>query len=516
MPSEHRLHPASMLFGLAAQLRQFAVPLLLLVVTAGSRGWDWPAWTLLLIVPNALVALARYVSFRYRYDPHELVFRSGVLFRSERHVPYARIQNLDAVQTLAHRLFGVVDVRVETGGGEEPEARLNVLPAAALDEMRRRVFEGAGGAGVAATGGAAAGAEPAVSPEGPTATASASRLVLHLPPRELMLFGIIQNRGILVVAAIVGVLWEGGLGETFSRWMFGSPVSPESAARTFARELAESGGISVGRIALGLAAFVVALIVVRVLSMLWALVKLHGFTLRRIGEDLRSEYGLLTRVTATIPLRRVQTLTIEEGPLHRLFGRASVRVSTAGGTGPAAVSVQREWLAPVVRRAELPRLVHEVLPELEAETLDWQPAHPRAFGREARVRSIKAFIVSAAMSPLLGWWSAALFASLAPIAIAGARLYVRHLGWALTDRDVAFRSGWARRRVTIARFVKIQAVSLHESPFDRRTGMARVRVDTAGASGATHRVDVPYLPRADAASLYGTLATEAAQTAFRW
>ena len=87
------------------------------------------------------------------------------------------------------------------------------------------------------------------------------------------------------------------------------------------------------RIAIAVAAFAVFLVVVRLISMIWALVRLYDFRLTRVGEDLRTEYGLFTRVTATVPLRRVQAITINAGPLHRWLERASVRVATAGGTG---------------------------------------------------------------------------------------------------------------------------------------------------------------------------------------
>ena len=56
MPSERRLHPVSILFGLGGQLRQFALPGLLVLVTAGSAGLDWQVWLLLLLVPYALVS----------------------------------------------------------------------------------------------------------------------------------------------------------------------------------------------------------------------------------------------------------------------------------------------------------------------------------------------------------------------------------------------------------------------------------------------------------------------------
>jgi membrane protein YdbS with pleckstrin-like domain len=65
------------------------------------------------------------------------------------------------------------------------------------------------------------------------------------------------------------------------------------------------------------------------------------------------------------------------------------------------------------------------------------------------------------------------------------------------------------------RFSKIQAVAVHESPFDRRTGMATLSVDTAGSS-ETHQVAIPYLDRNVVAKIGAELAVQAGRTAFRW
>ena len=46
-----------------------------------------------------------------------------------------------------------------------------------------------------------------------------------------------------------------------------------------------------------------ALVALRALSVIWTIVKYHGFRLRALGDDLRADYGLLTRVSATIPRR---------------------------------------------------------------------------------------------------------------------------------------------------------------------------------------------------------------------
>ena len=85
--------------------------------------------------------------------------------------------------------------------------------------------------------------------------------------------------------------------------------------------------------AIAMAGFAVFLVLVRIVSMIWALVRLYDFRLTRVGEDLRSEYGLFTKVAATVPIRRVQAITINAGPLHRWLERATVRVATAGGAG---------------------------------------------------------------------------------------------------------------------------------------------------------------------------------------
>ena len=244
---------------------------------------------------------------------------------------------------------------------------------------------------------------------------------------------------------------------------------------------------------------------------------MYDFRLSRVREDLRIEFGLLTRVAATIPIRRVQTITISQGPLHRWLARASVRVETAGGAGSEKSGHRdREWLAPLIRLAALPRLLDEVVPGFDLQAVAWQPVHPRAFRR-----AVKPGLVIAALADIVWWvtlgWSALVVLPLLVVwAVLSARQHVRHLGWAEHDEVVLMRSGWIWRQVTLARANKIQSVSFRQSPFDRRTTMARVRVDTAGAGAASHRVDIPFLDRAVAARVADRLAGQAASTEFKW
>jgi uncharacterized membrane protein YdbT with pleckstrin-like domain len=145
--------------------------------------------------------------------------------------------------------------------------------------------------------------------------------------------------------------------------------------------------------------------------------------------------------------------------------------------------------------------------------LDWQRVDPHAFRRALVRRLIGGIWLALVALVVLGVKGAWLIPAIALWAAIRAHLYVKHLGWAITGDIVAFREGAFGRRTTVAPLVRIQVVQLAESPFDRRTSMATVRVDTAGGGPG---VAVPYLSRDDADALYSTLSASASRTAFEW
>jgi putative membrane protein len=507
MPSEKRLHPVSFLFKLGSQLKALVVPSGFLLLGAGRSDWGWELVALVLTVPTGIIALVQCLAFRYRFDDRELVIRSGVLFRNERHIPYARIQNIDAVQNILHRLLHVAEVHIETGGGSEIEAKIQVLPLAAFEEMRAHVF-----AQLRPESQAAAADGSMETPPAPAAD-----VLLRLPVSELVVNGLIQNRGAIVVGAMLGLAVELGLLDKVMDRVFGDTGSGRGVLRQMLRALAGQAVPPVEQLLIALGVVGLLLIALRLLSVAWTLSRLYGFTLTRHGEDLRTEFGLFTRIKATIPLRRIQTLTIRENPLHRLFGRVSIEVDTAGAApGDAKGGGGGESIAPILRSRDVPDFLREVLPGINLAIVDWQPPHPRAFRRTLSRTLVWVALFTALFIVMLKWWTFALLAGLLSWALAYAALSVRHLRWGLTEHAVMLRRGWLWRSLSLARVTKIQVVAMHESPFDRRHGMASVAVDTAGAGTAAQRVEIPYLGRQVAEHLAETLNVRAARTAFRW
>lgn len=541
--SEQRLHPASILFDIARYARLFVWPALIAFISgprrrAGTGPWDYDTtafetWLWILVIPSLGFSIVRYLTFRIRYEPDELVVRSGLIFRNVRHIPYARVQNLDAVQNVFHRLLSVVDVRVETGGGSETEARLSVLPAADLDGMRARVFAGRGAVGQvdSADGGSspeplAAEAHAAVAgtaeihpaqPEAgrPASASESPHLLLQLSIRDLILLGLLENRGLVLIGALYGVLWETGLMNRFWGGFLDEAIDLRGLFRQLAAFVLGRGPLPLGHLALALGGLAAFMVVVRIISMVWAALRLYDFRLTRTGDDLRVTYGFFTRVAATIPVRRIQTVTVRRGWLARRLERASIRVETAGGRTRSAAG-EREWVAPIVRECDVAALLREVLPGAPVPDDGWQPVHPRAFRRAVKPVLIIAGIVSIALLVRFGWRPLIVLSPLLAWAMVSTRQHVRHLAWRVSSSAIAFRSGWLSQAETIVRANRVQSVTRRQTPFDRRARMARVRVDTAGAGERSHRVDIPYLDQATAHDLQRHLAAAAAHTSFQW
>jgi len=140
---EQRLHPWSWLFVLLQQLKQFLLPLIVLVVFGGRDGERDVYENVATLVVMAIlvgVSLVRYLTYRYRIGADGLSIRSGLLSRNRREIPFARIHNVVVHQSLLHRIFGVAELRLESAGGVRPEAQMRVLrldQALALEQLVR-------------------------------------------------------------------------------------------------------------------------------------------------------------------------------------------------------------------------------------------------------------------------------------------------------------------------------------------------------------------------------------------
>jgi putative membrane protein len=474
MSEAGRLHPLTLFFEAARVARSFIVPA---VVGGASFGGDDVGrmfrWGIaLLALPAIAAAIAKYLSFRYRLEPEELILDSGVLRRSRRVIPLSRVQNIDVHQTLLQRLSGVAELRVETAGGDRTEAVLNVLGLRLAERLRAELLARR----------RAAGEVPGEEVREPEAVPLA-----RLGTGDLVVAGATANEVGLVAAALGGglnLMLQSGLEIPFP------DIDPEAVV-----PIPDAAGI-----ALLVAGVVLAFLVVGwVFSVASSVVRYHGFALDRTDDELRKRFGLFSRREAFVPLRRIQTARVEESVLRRRLGLASLRVETAGGPSGQRRRGGAEAFLPIARIGEVPALLRAVLPELDYAVLEFRRVHPRARLRAFIRYAVPPLLAAAVLVPVRGTVWLWLLLGL-PAAVLGAILHYRHLRYALTPAFLVARSGFLNRVTWVVPRWKIQTLHVRQTPLQRRHRLASLVVDTA-AGQAT----VPDLHRDDALALLAAL-----------
>lgn len=485
--ARQRLHPLSWLFVLLRQLRNFGLPIVLLLFT--GRGEQNPAdWIAVFGACGlALVAVWQYYTYRYGFLEHALVIRSGLLQRNLRLIPFDRVQNVVLQQNLLHRLAGVATLRLESAGGGaggEPEAEMQVLRLAEAHAVEARVRAGA-------TRSLGAMPRPA---EGSDATPPPPWL--ELPTSELVRLGLISNRGMLVVAAAFALLSQAG-GEAMQYF-----VDQTTGLIRLGLTHAEVWHLGPPAYAvLGLALLLALLAVVRLLSVSLAILQFHGFRLAQADRELRVERGLLSRVRGHLPMRRIQSYTLTESLLHRGFGRQSLRIdqaSSVGGANSEAHSLRD--LLPIARPPTLEAVLVRLLGPGRWPLEGWRPLHPRAWWRVFAPWAGLLLVVTAVWVGAAGLQGLWVLLAL-PFAAWRARLWARYSAYALHRGVICFRQGWWSRHWRFAEVRKLQALRLEQGPIDRRHGMATLLLDTIGATATEPALRIPFLPLAEALAL---------------
>lgn len=546
LDSFHYLHPLSVLFEIAKTIRNNLIPTVAALLSARSGGWIGYSIGTAILSIGLIVALVRYFTFRYRIEDRSLVIHQGLWGRLNRTVPLNRIQNIDLSQNLFHRLLKVGEVRVETASGTEPEAIMRVLSIAEVEQLRDRVAKqraldgatnepanlGAGTGTVVSTGaavstgvGSATGlasedqisqSESAESPhtqvglmEHQTIERRSPTLLLQLPTKLVAIAGLISNRGEVIAGILFGLFWQARFGDQFVPWAGAADRISGSRSKQAVKEAIQTEGRNfrglfesithdfgyAGWIAFVLLCLLGLFAILRIFSSLWYISKFYGYRLELQGDSLHLQCGLFTKISATIPLGRIQVVCIHRTWLMRLLGLAAIRVETAGGSSKsddAANTIGRRWFVPIIANQEVATILSAIDSRIEFrdDAFQWQPLAKDASKRMIRPVLLASLLVSVVLGYFQPYWGWSVGIPIALLGVFWVQKKSRSKRYARTDWGIAFRSGVLLQKCSMTFFEKIQSVQVNQSPLDRRWKMASISVDTLCAGPADHRIDI--------------------------
>ncbi|WIV66103.1 PH domain-containing protein [Natrialbaceae archaeon AArc-T1-2] len=503
----NRLHPLSaamMAFGRGVSGAFLAF--VLLTVLAAVFEAVRTGWATLLVPIGFAIGFAYGVAYYYRFG-YELTddtfdIASGVVARRDREIPFRRVQNVDVRQGVVYRLFGLAVVNVETAGGGDTEAVLNFVgedEAKRLQrEIRRRTAESKANrrertdadderaaveeppADTAVDGEPEASVddrrdvppedEPVGEPEADARWDDHRPTTLFaLEARALLLYSLASFR----IAAAAGVLFLAFLVGDVALEFLVTVAQPVGGPETIEAGTPRSYAI------LTLVSLVHGLVLTYLLGAGYTFVSYYDFTLGRVGDDLVYERGLLQSYSGSVPVEKVQSVTVTDNPLQRLIGYAGLWVETAG-YGPDSGSGSQSAV-PLARRGRVYGFA-ERFTGLERPTF----SRPTTVARRrylARYSIVAAVIVAAAygitrVTVLESWFYAAVVFLAVPPA---AHLRWVNLGYYVGEDHLVIRAGFWKRQTTVIPYYRVQTVNTRRSIFQRRLGLASLVVDTASS-----------------------------------
>jgi len=309
---------------------------------------------------------------------------SGVLKRNQRRLQLSRLQAVDVRQPVLARIFGLAELNVEVAGTHDSRVALRFLSEHAAQDLRNQVLARA--AGVRHDAGEA--------PE---------QVLVTVPTQSLLLSYALSTRtiGLLALSAgFVAILYwsEGTVG------LFAALIT---------------GGLPI-------------------LGLFGEVSRWFDATIADSPDGLRIRGGLLQRVSQTVPPGRVQAVAFEQSLLWVRLGWVRVQINVAGvredKKGGTTI------LLPVAPWPVATALVQRIMPGLDFENFDWQPAPRRALWRH----------------PIEG----------------------RRLAIARVDAGLATRSGFFVRRWHAIPHVRMQSVRITQGWWSRRLDVATLHVDS--------------------------------------
>lgn len=413
---------------------EFGVQTLLLVLLAAA----------LLVAFSAVWGVLSWRATTYRVSGGAFHLKRGVLQKSERSLPLEHIQSVNTVQGIVQRLFGVVEVRVEAaGGGGEPEISLPALSRSAARTLREELTS-----------------TRRASPE----VAEESAVLRKLSSRNLLVAGLTSGQ-IGVAASVVA-----GASQTVDELLPGDLV--DRLVETLVSEYSVSP-ILILAPAVALFAWGLAI--------LGTILAHAGFTLSRSadGKYLYIKRGLLQRYETTVPLARIQAVRVVEGVLRQPFGLAALRVESAGFGDEEGVSTT---LFPLLPRKEVEELLGIAALRFAAPLGRLKPLPPRARRRYAFRAALPVLLIAAPNAVLLFPWGLFLFLLALPAALYGLLRY-RAAGHGLDGDRLVLRFRRLARTTVVVPQGRLQSRGYSVSPFQKRLGLATLKVEVASGSG---------------------------------
>jgi putative membrane protein len=422
-----------------------------------------------MVAINSLFTWVAWRHFRYRIGEDDIRVERGLFNRTARSVPYERIQDVSLEQAPVPRLFGMAEVKFETGAGGKDELKIGYVTEAEGAALRETVR-------------VRKSVEAAVAGQAEIAPEAESRVLFVMNTRRLATFGLFEF-SLVVFAVLGGAAQQFEFMLPFDIWDYRRWVELVAGPQHWLREL----GIAAQVIGAALALAVLGLVGL-ITGIGRTVLRDYGFRLEETPKGLRRRRGLLTRTDVVMPIPRVQALQVTTGILRRRFGWHGLSAVSLAQDAKSGNHV----VVPFARMDEIEPVVETTGFQLPGTAIEWHRASVRQRNDGIALSAGLFALLAAGVHVFLDRFAPApagveTFVP-AGLVLAGAFFAVRewylwqHRRHALDPGQLFVQHGWLAPRLDIASRTKLQSVEIAQGPLARRRGYAAVKFGVAGGA----------------------------------
>ncbi len=436
-----RLHPLTMIYGFITSL-----PGLLFSLYLASKNPGETIYILLVAITGLLAmpsVFLRWFFFQFQINPSAVNIYSGIISKQQRSIPIEKIQNIEIRQNFLQRLLRIAHVSIETASGSrESEGNLQFVSIEDAELIRTiiRSYK-----------------------QQDTLEIVEDKTVLpifSMSVRNVLISGMMQFSPILfIIATSISQYWQA--------------ITENNIIEQFTSHIKTLDGKFLLTALVGI--FAGALLLSWIGGILLNFSRFYGFTLTLRDNKLFKEHGLFARWKGTIPLKKIQMMTLSANPLMRVFAFARLEIQTAGfGTDKSS----SEIAVPMANFGSAAKLAQNgfqfELPDI------FNPLSPYAVSRAAVHYAIICILLTISCGYFISSWAYFAIIALLPISWLGSILRYKWRGYALDSYgNIILRSGWINNRISIIPTKKIQSMSVRSTFLQRRLRLATLIIDTA-------------------------------------
>lgn len=475
MMSDNRfkLHPVTTIINFVKGLKDLLIPFLIIFAANGFNLSFNPKeegfWAEL--IPLAVMTILtilylfngiiKWWTFVYWFEDDELRVKYGLLVKKKRYIPFDRIQSFNYKEGIFHRVFGLVQVMVETAGSTDgkPEVILTAITKEAANQIEQvtRKVKQTKMEGVLED-------EDGVDILEKDSNDHQQRIILKMKVKDLIILASTSNGIGVVLAGVAAVLSQ------FSEFIPYERIFEEVSSL-----------IKFGVVVVAITIFA-ALFIAWLISVIITFINYYDYTVIEEDERITITRGLLEKKRITIPLNRIQAIKIIESPLKQIFGYSSVVVESASaGYGEKD---KKMTLFPLISKREVYNTLRDLVPAFEWE----QPlTKPPKKAKPFFYRIDFLWLVPIIALSSYFWFPYGLLSILIiiPVILIGLWQY-KTTGFAIKGNQLTIVYRGISRVTFVVEKKRIQAMQSKQSYFQKRKNIASVQATVmSGMTGAT-------------------------------